>query len=67
MKSPEDYKMRLSGLEKELSFKGKERDMMQEACQDKKYSIEQQQNILTFIEEQLDKFSEVRDAKEELK
>ena len=65
--SPEDYKTRLSGLEKELTFKGKERDIMQEACQDKKYAIEQQKNILTFIEEQLDKFSEVRDAKDELK
>ena len=67
VKSPEDYKMRLSGLEKELNLKGKERDVMQEACQEKKHSIEQQQNISIFIEEQLDKFSEVRDVKEELK
>lgn len=40
---------------------------MQEAFQDKKYLIEQQKNILTFIQEQLQKFIEVPNIHDRLK
>ncbi|XP_017761385.1 PREDICTED: filamin A-interacting protein 1-like [Eufriesea mexicana] len=67
VKTPEEYQMRLSELEQQQSAKVKERETMQEAFQDKKYLIEQQKNILTFIQEQLVKFTEIRDIHDQLK
>ncbi|XP_076622601.1 uncharacterized protein LOC143342518 [Colletes latitarsis] len=67
VKSPEKYKMRLNELEKQQSSQNKQREMMQEAYQDKKHLIEQQNAILTFIQKQLDKFGEVPDTIEQLK
>ncbi|XP_076760040.1 uncharacterized protein LOC143428792 [Xylocopa sonorina] len=67
VKSPEEYQMHLNELEQQQSAKVKERETMQEAFQDKKHIIEQQTNILTFIQEQLEKFTEVQDIHDRLK
>ncbi|CAL7935587.1 unnamed protein product [Xylocopa violacea] len=67
VKSPEEYQMQLNELEQQQSAKVKEREAMQEAFQDKKHLIEQQTNILAFIQEQLEKFTEVQDIHDRLK
>ncbi|XP_006612596.2 probable kinetochore protein nuf2 [Apis dorsata] len=67
VQSPEEYQIRLNELEQQQSAKVKERETMQEAFQDKKYLIEQQKNILTFIQEQLEKFIEVPNIHDRLK
>ncbi|XP_003693668.2 probable kinetochore protein nuf2 [Apis florea] len=67
VQSPEEYQIRLNELEQQQSAKVKERETMQEAFQDKKYLIEQQKNILTFIQEQLQKFIEVPNIHDRLK
>lgn len=54
-------------MEQQQNAKVKERETMQEAFQDKKYLIEQQKNILTFIQEQLEKFIEVPNIYDRLK
>ncbi|XP_043525154.1 probable kinetochore protein nuf2 [Frieseomelitta varia] len=67
VKSPEEYKKRLNELEQQQSTKIEEREIIQEAFQDKKCLIEKQQNVLTFIQEQLEKFTEIRDIYDRLK
>ncbi|XP_012244193.1 probable kinetochore protein nuf2 [Bombus impatiens] len=67
VKSPEEYQKRLSELEQQLSAKVKERETIQAAFQDKKCLIEQQKNELAFIQELLEKFTEVRDIHDRLK
>lgn len=67
VKSPEEYKMRLNELEKQQTDKVKERETMQEAFLDKKHLIEQQTNILNFVQKQLEKFVEVQDIYHQLK
>lgn len=54
-------------MEQQQNAKVKERETMQEAFQDKKYLIEQQKNILTFIQEQLEKFIEIPNIYDRLK
>lgn len=65
--SPEEYQMRLEKLEEQRKQKMEEREAMQEAFQDKKQLVEQQENILAFVKKQLDKVSEVQQIYEELK
>ncbi|XP_054013416.1 uncharacterized protein LOC128895139 [Hylaeus anthracinus] len=67
VKSPEKYKMRLKELEKQQTSQNKQRELMQQTCQDKKHLIEQQNVFLTFIQKQQKKFSEVPDTIEQLK
>ena len=67
VKSPEEYQKRLNELEQQQSTKIEERETIQEAFQDKKCLIEKQKNVLTFIQEQLEKFTEIRDIHDRLK
>ncbi|KAK1116437.1 hypothetical protein K0M31_019054 [Melipona bicolor] len=67
VKSPEQYQKRLNELEQQQSTKIEEREAIQEAFQDKKCLIEKQKNVLTFIQEQLEKFTEIRDIHDRLK
>ncbi|CAK9797818.1 hypothetical protein ANTQUA_LOCUS1352 [Anthophora quadrimaculata] len=67
VKTPEEYQMRLSELEQQQNIKVQERETMQQAFQKKKHSVEQQNNVLTFIQSQLDKLSEMRDIYNQLK
>ncbi|KZC04779.1 PREDICTED: myosin heavy chain, non-muscle-like [Dufourea novaeangliae] len=67
VKSPEMYELRLNELEKQQIEKIKQRDLMQEAFQEKKNLIEKKTRIFTFIQKQLDEFNEVKDMHEQLK
>lgn len=67
VKSPETYEKRLKELENQQSAKVEHREMLLEAFQDKKNLIEQRNKIQSFIQKQLEKFSEMRCANQQLK
>ncbi|XP_076647325.1 uncharacterized protein LOC143355951 [Halictus rubicundus] len=66
VKTPEMYEKRLNELENQQSTRVKQREMMKEAFQEKMNLFEQHKRSLSFIQEQLDKLSEVQYTHQQL-
>lgn len=64
--SPEEYQFRLNTLKKEAKVKLEERDIIQEAIQEKKQSIKQMGERLNFVPKMNDIFSTLIDVYKEL-
>lgn len=67
VKSPEEYKTRLYNLEEQNKAKIEEREKMQETFLAKNELVKKYENILSFVQKQYEKFSEIRDIYGHLK
>lgn len=67
VKSPDKYEMRIKELEKQHYSKDKERKTLEEACKDKKHLLEQQTNILNFVQKQYEESVKIVDIHHQLK
>lgn len=65
--SPEKYRSRLDEIEKQHELKGKERDDVQEAIQDKKQSIKQIEEKLNLVQKATGDFCILAELYEELR
>ncbi|KAK2589260.1 hypothetical protein KPH14_007820 [Odynerus spinipes] len=65
--SPEEYKARLYNLEEQNKAKIEEREKLQETFLAKDQLVKKYENILSFVQKQYEKFSEIKDTHEYLK